>query len=85
MKRVVQDDSLLKENKLARKQADRVRSESERFRFENRGKPLDVKFRYWFSLRLKRTELVGSCIVIFSKHVDKKKMEECIKNALEHL
>jgi len=85
MRKVEQDDSLLKEKKLILKQKDRVRSESERFRFENPGKKLVVRFSYFFTLKLRGSEKVGSVVLMFSKHVDKKGMEECIRDALAFL
>lgn len=82
MKKVVQDDTLLKEKRLTKKKERLIRNESERFRFANKGKPFTVSFKYFFTLHLKRQELVGNAFLTFSKHVDKQKMEEIIKNAL---
>lgn len=87
MKKVKQDDGLLKESKLRRKKAKRTRNEVERLSFENRIKkkiPLDITFIYWYSLHFtKKPNVVKSVTLSFNKPIIREWMEEKIRNALE--
>lgn len=87
-----QDDALLSESRLRRKQQRRIRNQAERFGFEQQlnsnpndsKKTLEVTFSVWYGLNFMTSpKRVKSLTLFFNKYVDRKQVEEKIKNALE--
>lgn len=92
-KRIIQDDSLLKERRTSKKRTNLIKNQQERFAFKDSlnedfsGKEYSVTFDYKWSLIMKRgkPELVKYCWIILNKYIPREKFEKVVRNAIESI